>query len=285
MEDGLWLTDKQLGDWLDPDAPPGEAWNAKADRKLVSNAVLVQSARLLAAGLEACGEDGSAYSSLSLSVAEKAWERWGSEARTSQTGCALFLRAGIVPSDQVKDVAQSLADLVTANGGRIGTGFLGTPEVLYALSEHGQLDAAYALLLCDECPSWLYQVDRGATTMWERWDAIRPDGSLNLGTSAGNEAGMLSFNHYAYGAVAAWLHEVVAGLVVRELPEPEIVVAPRPGGGLTWAETSLDTPRGHASVRWDESSVTTEIPAGYTGWLDLGGTRTPLPAGRTVTPR
>jgi alpha-L-rhamnosidase len=285
LVDDIWATDKQLGDWLDPDAPPGQAWNAKADRKLVANAVYVKSIRLLVQALEVLGEPTDGYRELCERVAGAAWECWGDEARTTQAGAALFLRSGIVPAPQRPVYGAALAGLVEANGGRIGTGFLGTPEVLYALSDTGQLDAAYRLLMCDECPSWLYQVAQGATTMWERWDGIRPDGSLNTGQGSENDPGMLSFNHYAYGAVASWLHEVVAGLTVRELPEPTITVAPRPGGGLTWAEASLLTPRGTASVRWDEKSVTTVIPAGYTAWLDLGDTPVPLAVGRTVTRR
>ena len=211
----------------------------------------MHSARLLAQALDLCGEGGDAYAALAKRTAALAWERWGDEARTTQTGCALSLRFGLVPEAERSDVGAALAGLVRANGGRIGTGFLGTPEVLYALSDTGQLDAAYELLTCRECPSWLYQVDRGATTMWERWDAIMPDGSVHAGQMASSDGGMLSFNHYAYGAVASWMHDVLAGLRVSELPTPELVIAPRPGGGVTWAEASLQTPRGLASVRWD----------------------------------
>jgi alpha-L-rhamnosidase len=288
-QEGLWLAPIQLGDWLDPDAPDNDPWASKADRNLVANAVYVRSARLLAQAMEVCGEDGATYEKLSNDVAEKAWERWGSEARTSQTGCALSLRSGLVPEAERPAVAQALADLVVANDGRIGTGFLGTPEVLFALSDAGHLDEAYQLLMCDECPSWLYQVDRGATSMWERWDAVRPDGSVNLGQKDEADPGMLSFNHYAYGAVAAWLHEVVAGLAVRELPTPSLTVAPRPGGGLTSARCTLATPRGGAEVRWelgDELVVTAEIPPGYEarfdpppGWTGEAG---PVTAGTTV---
>jgi alpha-L-rhamnosidase len=191
---------------------------------------------------------------------------------TTQTGCALSLRFGLVPAAERAAVGAALADLVEANGGRIGTGFLGTPEVLYALSDADQLDAAYRLLMCHDCPSWLYQVDRGATTTWERWDAIRPDGSVHAGQMASSDGGMLSFNHYAYGAVAAWLHDVVAGLRVAELPAAELVIAPRPGGGLTWAEAWLQAPRGRASVRWDLDGDTLRVqavvPTGYTARLD-----------------
>jgi alpha-L-rhamnosidase len=287
LEDDLWLTDKQLGDWLDPDCPPDQPWAAKADRKLVANATFVHSARLLAQAMELCGEDGSRYADVADRTAAAAWQRWAAEAITTQTGCALSLRFGLVPPGEQPQVAQALARLVHENRGRIGTGFLGTPEVLYALSDHGQMDAAYALLTCRECPSWLYQIDRGATTTWERWDAIRPDGSVHEGQMASSDGGMLSFNHYAYGAVASWLHDVVAGLRVVELPAPSLLVAPVPGGGLTWARASLVTPRGEASVAWeldgDVLEVKATVPADYearfvppSGW---SGDEAPVPPG------
>jgi alpha-L-rhamnosidase len=290
LEDGLWLTEKQLGDWLDPDAPPGEARNGKTDRRLVANAVFVQSARLLARALELLGQDGRRYFRLASRTAEKAWERWDRAVLASQTGCALALRFGLVPEGSEAAVARRLAELVVGNGGRIGTGFLGTPEVLFALSDHDEHAAAYALLMCEDCPSWLYQLGWGATTMWERWDAIRPDGSLNTGQGTESDPGMLSFNHYAYGAVATWMHEVVAGLQVRELPLPTVVVAPVPGGGLTWARASLETLRGRAEVGWELAgatlTVTATVPAGYdarvrppAGFTGEGGV---LPAGTSV---
>jgi alpha-L-rhamnosidase len=269
--DGLWLGTVQLGDWLDPDAPDADPWQAKTDRYLVANAVYAQSARLLAASLDVLGLPSEPYRALADEVAGKAWERWGEEARTTQTGCSLSLRFGLVPAAERAEVAQALADLVVANDGRIGTGFLGTPEVLYALSDGGHLDAAYQLLLCDQCPSWLYAVDRGATTMWERWDAVRPDGTVNLGAKDDDDPGMLSFNHYAYGAVASWLHEVVAGLTVRELPTPTLTIAPRPGGGLTHARSSLQTPWGTASVSWQLGAdlvIEAEVPPGYAATFD-----------------
>lgn len=288
--DGLWLSEKQLGDWLDPDAPEDQPWAAKADRKLVANAVLARSARMLAEAMTWCGEDGARYTALADDVARRAWERWGEEALTSQTGCALALRSGLVPEHQRAEVGAALAALVGDNQGRIATGFLGTPEVLYALSDTGRLDAAYRLLLCDACPSWLYQVDQGATTMWERWDAIRPDGSVNLGLRGEGDPGMLSFNHYAYGAVAAWMHEVLAGLTVRELPEPALAVAPHPGGGLTHARSRQDTPRGRAEVAWVLEDgvlrVTATVPPGYAGRLRVpegyAGQDRVLPAGTST---
>ena len=129
-------------------------------------------------------------------------------------------------------------------GHRISTGFAGTPFVNDALTTTGHLDDAYALLLQREAPSWLYAVTMGATTIWERWDSMLPDGSINPGE-------MTSFNHYAFGAVADWMHRTVAGLAPLEAGYRRILVAPQPGGGLTWAEASLETPHGLAAVRWD----------------------------------
>ncbi|MCB0241082.1 MAG: alpha-L-rhamnosidase, partial [Anaerolineae bacterium] len=98
-----------------------------------------------------------------------------------------------------------LAALVRGSGYRISTGFVGTPLVCDALCEAGEYDTAYRLLMQRECPSWLYPVTMGATTIWERWDSMLPDGRVNPGK-------MTSFNHYALGAVADWLHRTVAGL-------------------------------------------------------------------------
>ena len=281
--DGLWTGYIQLGDWLDPDAPDGDAWQAKADGQMVANAVATHSARLLAKSLDLLGGNGDHYRALADELGRNAWERWGTDARSTQTGCALFLRFGLVPEGEKAAVAGDLARLVEQNDGRIGTGFLGTPEVLFALSDAGHVDAAYRLLLCDECPSWLYAVAQGATTMWERWDAVRPDGTVNLGSKGEDDPGMLSFNHYAYGAVAAWMHEVLAGLEVRELPTPTIRVAPRPGGGLTSAGSTVSTARGRASVSWELTDVLTvsaEIPPGYTATFEPpGGEITAVGAG------
>ncbi len=153
-------------------------------------------------------------------------------------------------------------------GHRISTGFAGTPFVGDALAATGHLDDAYALLLQREAPSWLYAVTMGATTIWERWDSMLPDGSINPGE-------MTSFNHYAFGAVADWMHRTVAGLAPLEAGYRRILVAPQPGGGLTWAEASLETPHGLAAVRWDleggDLRVEVTVPEGSEAVLRLPG--------------
>lgn len=267
--EGVWDGDFQLGDWLDPDAPVDKPHLSKTDSGLAATAYLAHSAGRVADAAALLGRDLDAvrYRDLQTRTRVAAWGRWSDEAQTTPTGCALALAFGLTPEDQRMAVGQRLADLVAANGWRIGTGFLGTPLILSALQAAGQVDTAYRLLLNRDCPGWLYTVDQGATTMWERWDAIRPDGSLNIGELSTGSA-MVSFNHYAYGAVAAWLYSAVAGLSL-DLSQPQdsqILIAPEPGGGLAHAYAELDTPYGLVSVHWREVgdgwTCDVEIPAG-----------------------
>ncbi|MDQ1512754.1 MAG: alpha-L-rhamnosidase, partial [Microbacteriaceae bacterium] len=163
-------------------------------------------------------------------------------------------------------------------GYRVSTGFAGTPFITDALTQTGHLDVAYRLLLERECPSWLYPVTMGATTVWERWDSMLPDGTINPGE-------MTSFNHYALGAVADWMHRTIGGLSPLEPGYAKVLVAPRPGGGITDAATSLRTPHGVVSVEWrlDPERVRLEItiPEGATAVLRLPGEEDRvLPAGR-----
>ena len=245
LEAGLWLTDKQLGDWLDPDGPPEHPWAAKADRKLVANATFVHSARLLAQAMELCGEDGADVRGAREAHRGTAWERWGDEARTTQTGCALSLRFGLVPRGRARRGRRRRSPgWCAANGGRIGTGFLGTPEVLYALSDTGQLDAAYQLLTCRDCPSLALpggpgrDDDVGAVGRdpARRQRARRPDGEQRR-----RDAELQPLRVRRGGRLDA---RRLAGLRVSELPTPELVIAPRPGGGRDLGRgVAADPPR------------------------------------------
>ena len=141
-----------------------------------------------------------------------------------------------------------------------------------ALVDAGLVDDAYHLLLQTACPSWLYPITMGATTIWERWDSLLPDGSIN-------RTEMTSFNHYALGAIADFLHRVVAGLAPAEPGYRTLLVRPRPGGGLTHAGATLRTPYGNAAVRWtrpdDRLVVDVVVPIGSRA-------RVELPAGAPV---
>jgi alpha-L-rhamnosidase len=154
--------------------------------------------------------------------------------------------------------------------------------VLPALAQTGHFNEAYSMLLRRDHPSWLYQVDMGATTVWERWDAIRPDGSIHPGVMStppgmneeeeGPQGHMLSFNHYAYGAVIDWVYRHLAGLAPdRSRPGyRHIIFAPMPVAGMDWAKASINTPLGPASISWqigsdDRMEAEVVLPFGATG--------------------
>jgi alpha-L-rhamnosidase len=271
----LWTTGHQFGDWLDPAAPPESPDEATTDRYLVATAYHAHSARTLAAIAEAIGEsaDAQRFSALADSVAEAFRGHFGEGdgrlTSDTQTAYALALTFGLYSDPRHVNVAQDrLVKLIEENGYRIGTGLAGTAAVADALSGAGRTDVAYRLLLEKECPSWLYTVIMGATTIWERWDSMLPDGSVNPGE-------MTSFNHYALGAIGDWMHRVVAGVEPIEPGYRSIRFRPRPGGGLTSASARHESPYGETSIRWrieDETlRVVVTVPVGATGIVDLPG--------------
>jgi alpha-L-rhamnosidase len=280
---GLLPTSMQFGDWLDPDAPPDRPWEAKADSTFLANAFFSRSARLTAEAAALLGDAalGSHYRLLADELADSTWARWQDHIIETQTGCAVALSFGIVPEAQRQRIQDALADLVRESEGRVATGFLGTPLVLHALAGGDKYDEAYQMLLRRQHPSWLYQVEMGATTVWERWDAIRPDGSIHPGAMAtppgmgdqeGGSGHMLSFNHYAYGAVVDWIYRHLAG-IAPDRARPgyrHVVFAPRPPSGVDWARAGINGPFGPTSIDWHietsgELSVDIVLPFGTSG--------------------
>jgi alpha-L-rhamnosidase len=279
-EDRLWNDGFQLGDWLDPAAPPDDPAAARADGHLVATAYFAESAKVLSYMAMALKRDDDAdqYAKLAAHAARAFVRRWvrsnGLLENEAQTSYALAIQFDLIPGKATRLAAgRRLAELVRAEGHRIGTGFAGTPLICDALCSVGHYDTAYRLLLQQECPSWLYPVTQGATTTWERWDSLLPDGTVNPGQ-------MTSFNHYALGAVADWLHRTVAGLGPAEPGYRRLLVRPRPGGGLTHASAAHETPYGRAEVRWHrdngELEVDVLVPPGTTATIDLPGGQPPF---------
>ena len=208
----MWDAGFQFGDWLDPDAPPDQPWRAKADPGVVATACLYRSARIVARGRRAArprrrrlgvrraGRRASGPPSTPSTSPTDGTVR--SDCTTAYTLAIVF---GLLSPSSRRWPATGWPSWSRKSGHRISTGFAGTPYVCEALARTGHLDDAYALLQQRECPSWLYPVTMGATTIWERWDSMLPDGSINPGE-------MTSFNHYALGAVADWMHRTVAGI-------------------------------------------------------------------------
>jgi alpha-L-rhamnosidase len=273
-----WRRDFQFGDWLDPDAPTAEPWRAKAKFDLVASAYAIRSTDLVARAGRVLHEDAIAtrYEERASLLRESWWTNYAEPAATTQTGCALAIGFDLAPSDtETQRLGDALAQLIRDADDHLATGFLGTPLLLPALTSTGHLDVAYEVLLQRTCPSWLYQVLAGATTIWERWDALRPDGSVPNEGLGGAGAGMVSYNHYAYGAVADWLHRTVAGLASDpDVPGyRHVIVHPRPGGGLTHASATLKTRHGTTVVAWVMENATfildVDIPPNATATVTL----------------
>lgn len=173
-------------------------------------------------------------------------------AASTQTAYVLALHFDLLPEESRATAVAELVRKIKKNGNHLGTGFVGTPYLLDVLEAHGHLDLAYTLLEQETFPSWLFPVKNGATTIWERWDGWTPEKGFQ-------DKGMNSFNHYAYGAVGAWMVRSVAGLEIGEPGYREILFRPRPGGTLTWAEATLETPLGPAGIHWELANGTLSV--------------------------
>jgi alpha-L-rhamnosidase len=274
-EGRLWEKGIQFGDWLDPEAPPDKPWDARTAPSVVATAYFAHSAELLGKAADVLGRaaDQARYLALAAEVRDAFAQEYATPAgrliSDTATAYALALQFALLPNaDQRQRAGARLAALVRGSGYHISTGFVGTPLVCDALCNAGEYEAAYRLLMQRECPSWLYPVTMGATTIWERWDSLLPDGSVNPGE-------MTSFNHYALGAVADWLHRTVGGLAPAAPGWRHIDIRPRPGGGLTFARARHRTPYGIAECSWqierDEMTVEIEIPPNTSASVSLPG--------------
>ena len=271
----LWRGGFQFGDWLDPDAPPENPGAAKADPDVVATAYFARSAGITARALAVLGEDERAarYEALAASVRAAYLDAYVTADGLILSDCATVYAQALAwdlldTPRRIAGAGARLADLVRLRCFRISTGFVGTPLVPGALVKGGQAATAARLVLEEECPSWLYPVTMGATTIWERWDSMLPDGSINPGE-------MTSFNHYAFGAVSQWLLTAIAGLDVVGAGGRALRVAPLAGHGFASASVVRRLPLGVASVSWeldgDRLRVRVRVPVGATAELVLPG--------------
>lgn len=251
-ENGLWQTGFQYGDWLGLDAERTGLVDERVgatDPYLAANVSYADSTRLLAetAALLGYAEDAAHYRALHDSIVEAFRREYltptGRMVSETQTALTLALHFGMLTEAQRPAAAARLATSVEAHKNHIITGFVGTPFVCDVLSDNGRHDLAGKLLLQDDNPSWLYEVKMGATTIWERWDSILPDGSFN-------PANMNSLNHYAYGSIGSWMYRRLGGLEPLEPGYRRFRFQPQPVRGITWAECSLDSPYGIIRCAW-----------------------------------
>jgi len=275
----LWKGGFQFGDWLDPTAPKDDPTAAKADKELVATAYFYRSAGIVAQTSALLGEveDAEYYGRLAGEIKHAFTREYvtanGRLSSDAQAAYALALAFGLAENPEVeRSMGVHLARLVRRNAYRIGTGFLGTPVIAGALTRTGQLEAADRLLTQTECPSWLYPITAGATTTWEAWDALLPDGSPSPAAT--------SFNHYAFGAVADWLYASLAGLSAAEPGYRTIRIAPVPLPSFTRASAVHITPYGRASVEWERDGsglrVRAVVPPNTSAIVQLPDGREPF---------
>lgn len=258
-EEYLWLGGTHYGDWLAMDSG-GDTYQGATSKDLIASAYFAYSTELLIKAGEILGKDMREYKKLHGNIVAAFRKRFMSNGMPlektppegtnnivrrgmTQTALSLILHFGLCTEEERKPLADKLEELIHAFGDRMSTGFLGTPYILHALSENGRTELAYKLLFNEENPSWLYSVNRGATTMWEHWNGIKEDGSFW-------SADMNSFNHYAYGAVGDWLYGVVAGIRVTEAGYRRVTLKPAPDKRLGFVNCSIDTPRGRLESNW-----------------------------------
>jgi alpha-L-rhamnosidase len=266
-ERGLWSSGFQYGDWLDPGAPADNPAGGKTDRHLVACAYLCRTTREMADTARVlertadAAEFGALADRVRTAFLDEYVSRSGRVVNETATAYALAICFDILDDTQKQHAGDQLAELVAKSGFRISTGFAGTPLVTDALSGTGHLDHAYLLLLETGCPSFLYPVTMGATTIWERWDSIRPDGTIN-------PSGMTSLNHYALGAVVDWMNRTIGGLSATAPGYRRMRIAPQPGGHLTWSKLRHTTLHGDVQVDWkivDRTlSLAVTVPPGTT---------------------
>jgi len=231
------------GDWL--------SVKAETPKELIRVAFTAYSARLLSRIATALGKAGDAdrYERLYQDTRRTFIERYvtpgGLVLGHTQTAYVLALHFDLLPEHLRPAAVQALVRDIKGRKMHLSTGFVGTPYLLQVLTEAGRADVAYGLLNQKSYPSWLYPVTQGATTIWERWDGWRHDEGFQ-------DPSMNSFNHYAYGAVGAWLYAVVAGIDV-DVQRPgykHVVMRPRPGGGLTYAKATYESLYGRIVSDW-----------------------------------
>lgn len=255
------------GDWLNLGDP--------TDAGLIGTAYFAYTARLLAEMAAAIGErqDGQVYAALAAKASEdfvRAYVRSdGSLAHESQTGYSIAIGMGLVPPNLLKTAGNRLAVLVNNRGGHLSTGFLGTPWLLEALASTGHQDIAVHMLNDETFPSWGYEVAQGATTMWERWDGVRADGTLG-------DPRMNSYNHYAYGAVGDWMYRNLAGISALTPGYKSFSIDPRVDSGLKRAAGVFDSVYGRIESNWHvngaQLELTVSVPVNTTARVHLPAT-------------
>ena len=290
-KNNLWNTGNHFGDWLfysvNDDTDGSSAITSKY---LIAQCFYAYSTQLMINAAQVLGksEDVTYYTNLLTKLKNAYINEYvtpnGLISSDTQTAYVLALQFDMLPENLRQQAADRLANNIKRYGNHLTTGFLGTPYICHVLSRFGYADVAYKLLLQDTYPSWLYPVKMGATTIWERWDGIRPDGSFEA-------ASMNSYNHYSYGAIGDWMYRVVAGIDTRtEGPGyKQITIKPTPGGNLQNANADYETNYGKVSSHWkldnENFMLDVEVPPNTTAtvYIPTGGGNSVMESGKPLS--
>ncbi|HEY2677624.1 MAG TPA: family 78 glycoside hydrolase catalytic domain [Steroidobacteraceae bacterium] len=278
--DNIWDGDVHFGDWLDFFSASKNTSYGSTSTDLIATAYFARSTQILQQAARVLGKsaDAARYAESLGKIKEAFQQRFvaadGTVGEGTQTAYVLALDFDLLPESLQTIAARKLAQDVRERR-HLTTGFLGTPHLLNVLSRFGYLSEAYLLINREEFPSWLYPIKHGATTIWERWDGIKPDGSFQ-------DNRMNSFNHYAYGAVGEWMYEVLGGINIdpNAPAYKHVLIQVQPGGGFTQAHSAHDTPYGRVSTDWlirgGRLRLSVTVPSNAGATLRLPGVQSPV---------
>jgi len=252
----LWFGGNHFGDWLELGANDGKE---STRRDLIASAFFARSTEILCKIGHITGQDVSFYETLYENIIDAFCAEFKDDYKT-QTEHILALAFNITKNPD--KVIKSLVELIHNDGDKLQTGFVGTPYILHVLSRYGYTELAYTLLLRKDFPSWFYPITKGATTIWEHWNSITPDGNLNPCT-------MNSFNHYAYGAVIDWVYAACGGInPIESAPGyEEVSISPVADSRIDWIKVELKTTHGIIKSAWKHENgkviydITTPVKA------------------------
>lgn len=284
-----YIADKRhFGDWLALDVP--DEYSGKTPKEFIAVAFCARSTKLFIEMSKILGKECEKYSEFydfcrdvirrDFSDESAYQASHGDSSLFTQTYYVLRLSFGLYDSDGERaELSEKLNDMVLSCGTHLTTGFVGTPYLLFALSDNGYVKTAYSLLLRKEYPSWLYQVSRGATTMWEHWDGIKENGDLW-------DEKMNSFNHYAYGSVGDWMYSVMAGIKPTRAGYGEVVFEPAVDERISSVSASIKTPHGTLISKWEicahDVKFTFTVPENVPASAVIFGEKYKLSAGENV---
>jgi alpha-L-rhamnosidase len=254
-ENGLWEYGFKFGDWLALDYDPSQEDDryGGTDTTYIGSAYLKYSACLVAKAATVLGrvEDATRYKAISDRTRKAIQKAYFNENGTikirTQTAHVLALAFDLVKEEHRESVGKALIELLEQSEMHLQTGLVGTPLLCHTLSEAGYSEAAYTLLFQNDFPSWLYEVDMGATTIWERWNSVLPDGRIS-------DTGMNSLNHYVYGSIVGWMYEHICGLTLTSPGFCTFRIRPELSDRFTHVFACYNSPMGTIKTGWEKTS-------------------------------